>query len=94
MPGALDTVTDVLAAARITRLLVDDKITEPIRKELVQSDNEYLSYLPTCPMCVSVWAGAAVATGLIPRKLKYALALSEAAIITRKLLESLPTRWN
>lgn len=94
MPSALDAAVDILAVARITRLVVDDKITEPMRQEVIEhSGSESLSYLVQCPYCVSVWAGLAVSFGLVPRKVRYALALSEATTTMRTLLESLPTRW-
>lgn len=93
MPSALDVVTDTLCVARLVRLITEDKIAEPLRDAMVTSGDDRLAYLATCPYCVSVWAGAAVASGLMPRRLRYALALSEAATGFRKALDALPTRW-
>lgn len=48
-----------LAIKRITRLVVEDKITEPLRESVSEKDptpNKSLTYLVNCPMCVSVWA--------------------------------------
>jgi len=90
---ALDVVIDTLCVARLVRLVTEDKIAEPVRNAMFESGDERLAYLATCPYCVSVWAGAAVATGLLPRRARYALALSEAATGFRKALDSLPTRW-
>ena len=57
-----------LATARLTGLIVEDKITEPVRgwvakhtkdESKVQSGFAYLLF---CPWCVSIYAGAALAT--------------------------------
>jgi hypothetical protein len=49
-----------LAVYRLTRLVVDDKIAEPIRDRIVEAAPEgWLANLVTCPWCVSVWAGFA-----------------------------------
>jgi hypothetical protein len=94
MHSALEVATDVLAVSRLTRLVIEDKITEPFRNEILEhSDSEHLQYFITCPYCVSVWVGAAVAVGLVPKKVRYALALSEATTTIRRVLDSLPTRW-
>lgn len=90
---ALDVFVDTLCVARLVRLVTEDKIAEPLRNMMFDADNEQLAYLATCPYCVSVWAGAAVATGLLPRQVRYALALSEAATGFRTALDSLPNRW-
>lgn len=49
----------ILAVKRITRLVVDDKITEPLRESVAEKDptpDKTLTYLVNCPMCVSMWA--------------------------------------
>lgn len=48
-----------LAVKRITRLVTEDKITEPLRDSVAEKDptpEKSLTYLVNCPMCVSVWA--------------------------------------
>lgn len=84
---------DALAVARVARLVVEDDIAEPLRAAAKSSGIAKLDELVNCRMCVSVWAGLAVATGVMPRKITYALALSEAAILLRRAADSLPTRW-
>lgn len=61
----LDVVFDVLATYRLTTLVKDDKITEDIRnlvwKRYGQPSDEdchKVSYLMTCPWCLSIYFGA------------------------------------
>lgn len=55
-----------LAVARVTRLVTQDEITEPLRRGVLRRlnpDNRLhlkLAYLLECPWCVSVWVGAGV----------------------------------
>jgi Protein of unknown function (DUF1360) len=60
---ALVLAVDALATFRLTRLLVEDEITSPIRKAVWKrydpSDSK-LGYLFTCPWCVSIWVGAGI----------------------------------
>lgn len=76
--------THVLATSRLTRLVIDDKITEPIRNRLHDLNSPTLSYLITCPWCVSIWAASTLtlANQTLPPSLSHlltqALALSEA----------------
>jgi hypothetical protein len=47
------------AVHRLTRLVVGDEITAPLRERISNAAPEgRLAYLLTCPWCVSVWAGA------------------------------------
>lgn len=88
---------EVLATARLTRLITQDEIMEPIRDEIAgRAPSSRLAYLVTCPICVSVWAGAVVAgSALIPGIARprgavvRMLALSEATIALRELRELL-----
>jgi hypothetical protein len=80
---------DALATARLTRLVVDDEIFQPVR-DRVQGrwPESKLAYLMTCPVCVSIWAGVAVAGfGRSPTLgwVKRTLALSEATILVRRV---------
>lgn len=60
---ALALAVDALATFRITRLVVEDEITSPIREAVWKrydvSDTK-LGYFLTCPWCVSIWVGAGV----------------------------------
>lgn len=59
--GTLTIITLVLAAYRLTRLVVADQFPfEPLRDRTVGSK---IGYLLTCPFCVSVWVGGALALG-------------------------------
>lgn len=80
---------NVLATERVTRLVVEDEITRELRY-WVQSKwpTSKVSYLVTCPYCVSVWAGLAVSVVRrrpIGRALLYGLALSQATIHVKEL---------
>lgn len=79
MNNALDLAISVLATKRVVRLVVQDEITRPLR-ELVGQRNPRLSYLVGCKSCSSVWAGL-LCVYVMPRSVKVALALSEAAIL-------------
>jgi len=74
-----------LAVYRLTRLVVEDTIAEPIRDRIVEAAPEgRLAYFLTCPWCVSVWvgfawAGLAVAAPAVAAPVGAALAWSAAA---------------
>jgi hypothetical protein len=54
---------DALAVHRLTRLVVDDVITEPLREAVYKRyppHDRSLSYVLTCPHCASVWVAAGV----------------------------------
>ncbi len=78
---------ELLAVARITRLVTEDSITEPFR-DWAMGFNPKLGELVQCRMCTSVWAGAVVvlASRSVPR-LTRMLALSEGAILLREALD-------
>lgn len=52
-----------LAVTRASQVIVDDKISEPIRMAAIRRFGEegLLTYLVHCLMCVSVWVGMIVA---------------------------------
>ena len=54
-----------LATFRVTRLIVQDYLTETPRKWLQAHLPEKLSYLIGCPWCASFYVGAAVALTLV-----------------------------
>jgi len=100
--SAINLITDILATHRVTRLVVDDELTKPIREYIWHNhppDETKLGYFVTCPFCVSIWAGGAVAlmsatpstsvfSGTV-RVLKYTLALSGAVSLAREALDRL-----
>lgn len=53
----------ILAVARVTRLITEDKITERPREAvarwLITRDHTQLAYLVFCSWCVSIYVGAA-----------------------------------
>ena len=55
-----------LATARVTRLVVKDEISKPLRALAHRLDprTQHIAYIVTCPYCMGVWAAAGV-VGLI-----------------------------
>lgn len=74
MKTPLDVAVLGLATARLTQLVVDDEITEPIRKRVrlkyeeaerdtrVETAWDTLDTIVNCHACSSVWAGGGVLT--------------------------------
>jgi hypothetical protein len=100
--SAVDLLTDVLATHRVTRLVVDDELTSPVREYIWKNhppEETRLGYFVTCPFCVSIWAGAAVALlsatpsrgvfGGTVAVFRYTLALSGAVSLAREALDRL-----
>lgn len=59
----LDPVTLIVlmfAVARVTRLIVDDKISLPLRQWVLAKSGEdgWFFYLVSCPWCMGVWVSA------------------------------------
>lgn len=78
-------IVDALATYRLTKLVIDDYITEPLRDKVYAKFGDpadsKVSYLVTCPWCVSIYIGIGVvaARTIAPkawRPLAYALAFS------------------
>ena len=56
---ATNLLTLTLATRRGTRLVMEDKITEPIRNLIFKHAPDHpLAYLITCPWCTSIWVAA------------------------------------
>jgi hypothetical protein len=79
---------DAIAVYRLTRLVVEDGITAPIRDRIISkrdgSTRDWWEQLLTCRYCVGVWVGFGVmaARWLVPGvwpPIGYALAISAAA---------------
>lgn len=59
----LDRITDAIACYRLTKLAIEDEITQPIRDRLVgdrNPDDSRWAYLWTCPWCMSIWVAAGI----------------------------------
>jgi hypothetical protein len=97
-----DALLDGLATYRVTRLVVDDELTSPIREYIWKNhspEETKIGYFVTCPFCVSIWAGGLVALmSATPSRgvfsgsvavLKYTLALSGAVSLAREALDRL-----
>lgn len=56
-------VAMALAVARLTGLITEDKITEPVRIRVLDrlEEDSKLAYLMTCPWCVSIYLGVLAA---------------------------------
>ena len=89
----LTVITDALAAYRLTRLITEDTITEPLRERVYAAHGDpsdpsnqlTLSYLVSCPHCTGIYAAAftTAARLLFPRAwTPVATALAIAAAIS------------
>lgn len=81
----------MLAARRLTQLITEDKITEPLRLPILRWGERHeegtwqdrIAYLVSCPACTSVWAaGAILVANRLPyvRHLVSVLAISQATL--------------
>lgn len=62
--STITTLTDIAAVYRLTKLVMEDRITEDLRN-LIYSKfprDSKISYLLGCPWCISIWAGAVIFT--------------------------------
>lgn len=60
---SVDLVVDIVATYRLTRLIIDDRLTEELR-EIIYSKfpptTTKIGYILGCRWCMSIWAGAAI----------------------------------
>lgn len=58
--GVVELIVLVFAVARVTRLIVDDKIMLPFRQKVLNWSGEdgWFFYLVTCPWCMGIWVAA------------------------------------
>lgn len=68
----VEIVFDVLATYRLTKLIIDDKVTEDLREwvwakygQPDDEDSSKISYFITCPWCLSIYFGTGVAAARI-----------------------------
>ncbi|QGF20250.1 hypothetical protein SEA_SIXAMA_71 [Gordonia phage Sixama] len=82
-----------LATRRLAHLIVNDKITEPARDKIMdKADNYWVTYLLTCPRCMSIWAGIVVlllGRQSFGRFVLNTLALSGASVLVDEILEEM-----
>lgn len=59
----LSFISDALATHRLTKLVIDDKITEDVRNKVWEKypPDTKVGYLISCPWCVSIYVGVGVA---------------------------------
>lgn len=64
MKALLTLLVDIAATYRLTKLILDDKLTEDLRNAIYTRfpRDSKISYFVGCPWCVSVWAGAVIFT--------------------------------
>lgn len=55
---------DIAATYRLTKLVLDDRITEDLRNKIYEKfpRDSKIAYFIGCPWCVSIWAGAVIFT--------------------------------
>jgi uncharacterized protein DUF1360 len=85
----LDLAVDALATSRLTRLVVEDAVLDDVRDHVWKTfpvDSTKVGYLISCRACTSVWVAGLVASGLLPRRIRYIVALSELTILARAAL--------
>lgn len=96
MNTALGLLILALAVARGTRLIVEDVITEPIRRFFVNrfGEEHKLTYLVHCIFCTSIWIGfgaAVFACAVLPISwwllVPLALAFSQAAVFAHVVVD-------
>lgn len=75
--SVVELVVLVFAVARVTKLVVDDKIMLPFRKWVLGRSGEdgWFFYLVTCPWCMGIWVAAPMTaiTYLWPHKIWWAV---------------------
>jgi len=62
MNAAVALATDIIATYRLTKLVMEDKITEDFRNYVYEKfpRDSKISYFIGCPWCVSIWAGVVI----------------------------------
>ena len=86
MPGSLIALlVDALAVSRLTRLINEDFLTQPLRDRATAIDpaRRHIGYLVGCAACASLWFAGPVLR-LTPTWLRRALALSELTVLLRE----------
>lgn len=95
-----ESLVSVLAARRLTQLVVEDEITRPLRDAVGRWGDRHpegslpdrLAYLVSCSACTSVWAAAGVLAAArfrAGRAAAQVLALSAAALAAQAVVDRL-----
>lgn len=84
----------VLAVARVTRLLVEDRIAVGLRQWVVRrwGEDGKMAYLFHCPWCMSIWVGLVTMppAAIFPNRWVVAvLAVPAASMVAGLLLDTL-----
>lgn len=86
MHKSLSLLIDIIAVYRLTKLILDDRITEDLRGLVFEHfpRGSKTSYLFTCGWCVSIWAGIAIFSlrKLSPGKADYVSSILAASAVT------------
>jgi len=98
-----------LATARLTRLVVTDQISEPLRNWAYRRDPKvrHIGYIVSCPYCTGIYASAAVLAlsglawafwetpgGYVAAGLVLLLAVAQAALwLTPKTEDAVTMAW-
>ena len=90
---ALSLILGVLATARITRLIVDDRVLVGLRQWVVRrwGEDGKMAYLFHCPWCMSIWVSAPImaTAALYPNQwVVAALAIPAGSMMTGLLLDT------
>lgn len=91
----LSVLLGLLAVARLTRLVVEDRVAIALRQWVVRKwgEDSKPAYFIHCPWCTSLWISAPVmaAASLYPNRwVIAALAIPAASMVTGLLLDT----WN
>lgn len=64
MINAVTFLIDIAATYRLTKLVMEDKLTEDLRNAIYSRfpRESKISYFVGCPWCISIWAGAVIFT--------------------------------
>lgn len=62
MNKAVALATDIVATYRLTKLVMEDKITEDFRDYIYERfpRDSKISYLIGCPWCISIWSAVVI----------------------------------
>jgi hypothetical protein len=93
MPTPTTAALDALATYRLTRLVIEDEVTAPLRDAAYArlKPGGKLAYLLSCPWCVSIWAGGALSVlrAASPRAANVVSTALAASAVTGVLYEKL-----
>lgn len=81
---------DIIAVRRLTRLIQEDRITEPLRELIFDKfppQSTLTGYLLTCPWCISIWASLVIfgLRKLHPETANYLSSVLAASEVTGQL---------